>query len=314
MLGTSAQTPTRERNHNGYLLRLDGHGVLVDPGEGTQRQLLLAGLSGAAVDRVALTHLHGDHCLGLPGVLARRALDGVGEPAVLHYPVAESHRVRCLLEGPAVAEPFAVVHRPVPPGGGHVDRFGVWSVTALPLDHPVPTVGYRFTEDDGWRFDPDRLAAAGVRGPAVGELARTGRVRVAGRTVRLGDVATPRPGQVVAVIMDTGVCDAAHELAAGADLCLCEATYTDADRPLARRHHHLTAGDAARMAARAGVRRLVLVHFSQRYPDLGDHLRDARAHHPDVVVATDLTRVALPPRAGRTGRSRPPEARHPPAP
>ena len=93
VLGTASQTPTRYRNHNGYLLRWDGHGILFDPGEGTQRQLLLAGHSGADVDRICLTHLHGDHCLGVPGVLARMALDQVAGPVPVHHPSsgAEGH-------------------------------------------------------------------------------------------------------------------------------------------------------------------------------------------------------------------------------
>ena len=86
VLGTASQVPTRTRNHNGYLLRWDGEGLLFDPGEGTQRQMIHAGVSAAQITRICLTHLHGDHCFGLPGVLSRLALDGVAHPVHLHYP------------------------------------------------------------------------------------------------------------------------------------------------------------------------------------------------------------------------------------
>ena len=88
MLGTASQAPTRTRNHNGYLLRWDGCGFLFDPGEGTQRQMLLAGVPSSAVHRVFLSHFHGDHCLGLPGVVQRMSLDGVGHPVAAHYPAS----------------------------------------------------------------------------------------------------------------------------------------------------------------------------------------------------------------------------------
>src|SRR3982750_4590233 len=86
LLGTASQAPTRYRNHNGYLLRWDAEGILFDPGEGTQRQLLLAGVASSAITRICLTHFHGDHCLGLPGVLQRLSLDRVTHPVDVWYP------------------------------------------------------------------------------------------------------------------------------------------------------------------------------------------------------------------------------------
>lgn len=86
VLGTASQVPTRYRNHNGYLLRWDGAGLLFDPGEGTQRQMLLAGVSATDVTRICVTHFHGDHCLDLPGVIQRLSLDGVPHPVDAHYP------------------------------------------------------------------------------------------------------------------------------------------------------------------------------------------------------------------------------------
>lgn len=92
ILGTASQVPTRTRNHNGYLLRWDGEGLLFDPGEGTQRQMLHAGVSATQITRICLTHVHGDHCFGLPGVLSRMALDGVPHPVHLHYPASGRRR------------------------------------------------------------------------------------------------------------------------------------------------------------------------------------------------------------------------------
>ncbi|WP_336920965.1 ribonuclease Z [Aquipuribacter sp. SD81] len=296
VLGTASQVPTRTRNHNGYLLRWGADGLLFDPGEGTQRQLTQAGVPASAVTRACLTHLHGDHCLGLPGVVQRLGLDGVRRDLPVHYPAAAAPTVTALLASSVHVPLVPVAHRPVD-GDGPVARGEGWTLSARALDHRVPTVGYRLEEDDGVRMLPDALAAAGVQGPDVARLQRQGTLEVGGRTVALADVSVPRRGQVAAVVMDTRWCDGAVELARGADLLLCEATYLHRDADLAEGHGHLTARQAGELAAAAGVRRLVLTHFSQRYGDSGEPFRTEAAEvHDDVVAAEDLQRVPLPPR------------------
>ena len=142
-----------------------------------------------------------------------------------------------------------------------------WTLEAHRLDHLVEAFGYRLVEPDGRRMLPEALARAGVAGPDVGRLQREGALDVGGRTVRLAEVSVPRPGQRVAFVMDTRLCDAVFALADGADLLVVESTFLDEDAVLARDHGHLTARQAATVAAECGVRRLVLTHFSQRYPD-----------------------------------------------
>jgi ribonuclease Z len=144
---------------------------------------------------------------------------------------------------------------------------------------------------------PERLEAAGVRGPDVGRLQRAGQVTTATGTVRLEEVSIDRPGQVLAFVMDTRRCDTAVELAANADLLVCEATFLEDDQDLALAYGHLTAAQAAWLAREAGARRLVLTHFSQRYTDSGRFAAEAGEIFPDVVVANDLDVIPVPPRA-----------------
>ncbi|MDT0166083.1 ribonuclease Z [Actinotalea sp. AC32] len=294
VLGTSSQVPTRERNHNGYLLRWDGErggeGVLFDPGEGTQRQMTLAGVAASSVTRICLTHVHGDHCWGLPGVLSRMVLDGVEHPVHLHHPASGADVVRALV---GLATPGLDL-RLVPHGAAGPVAPGI---EVVPLRHRVETFGYRVSEPDGWTVQAERARAAGVEGPDVGRLLHEGTLR----GVRVEDVAVPRRGQRVAVVMDTAVCAGAEELADRADVLLVEATYADDDAPLAERYLHLTAGQAGALARGRDVRRLVLTHFSSRYADLDPLLRQATdasrepdGTGPDVVLAHDLQRVALP--------------------
>ena len=114
VLGTASQTPTRYRNHNGYFLRWDGDGILFDPGEGTQRQLLLAGVSPWTFGRICITHLHGDHCLGLPGVVQRLSLDRVTHPVEVLYPSIGQVYIDRLLHAAVFDEHADLRQRPVP--------------------------------------------------------------------------------------------------------------------------------------------------------------------------------------------------------
>ena len=294
VLGTASQVPTRTRNHTGHLLRWDGAGLLLDPGEGTQRQLTLAGVPASAVSAIAITHAHGDHTLGLPGVLQRMALDGVRGPVPLVFPEAATGAVAHLLGAAAHAAELVEPH-PVT-GDGPVLALAGAVLEAAALDHRVPAVGYRLVEPDGRRMLPGALAARGIAGPDVGRLQREGSLPTADGGVRLEEVSAPRPGQRFAFVMDTRVCDGAARLAEGADLLVCEATFSSADADLAQAYAHLTARQAGQIAAAAGARRLVIAHFSGRYPDAEVLGAEAREVHGDVVVAEDLLRVPVPAR------------------
>lgn len=296
MLGTASQVPTRVRNHNGYLLFWDGEGFLFDPGEGTQRQMTHAGVTATGITRLCLTHFHGDHCLGVPGVIQRLSLDQVAHPVRAHYPATGAEFFARLRHASAYHANSEIVEEPVA-GDGVVASGGFGTLSARRLDHPVETYGYRLVEPDGRRMLPERLASYGISGPAVGRLVRDGRVDTGRRVVTVDEVSEVRRGQRFAFVMDTRLCDAVYALAEGVDLLVIEATYLDTDAGLAAAYAHLTAAQAARVAADSGVRRVVLTHFSQRYEDLRPFAREAATHFSgDVVIAQDLARIPVPPR------------------
>ncbi len=304
MLGTASQAPTRHRNHNGYLLRWDGFGVLFDPGEGTQRQMVIAGVASSDIDLICVTHLHGDHCLGLPGVLARMSLDGLERRVGVLHP-APSTRDMALLLAVAVGR-RTVTPVAVPCVEGEVPAVPVGlplQVSARWLDHRIPTLGWRLEEPAGRTMDRQALEAAGVRGRQVGELIQRGTIRTPRGTFTLDQLSRPRPGQSFALVMDSRPCPSAVDLARGVDLLVCESTFLSGagEEGLAEEYGHMTARQAAALARQAGARRLVLTHFSQRHPDEQDFAREAAEVFPDVIAARDLDRVPFP------GR-RPPEA------
>ncbi|WP_031038194.1 ribonuclease Z [Streptomyces sp. NRRL F-5650] len=293
VLGTASQVPTRHRNHNGYLLRWDGEGILFDPGEGTQRQMLRAGVAAHDLNRICVTHFHGDHSLGLAGVIQRINLDRVPHEITAHYPRSGQRFFERLRYATAYRETVALTEAPVDTDGP-LARTPAYTLDARRLSHPVESYGYRLTEPDGRRMLPERLAAHGIKGPDVGRIQREGSLN----GVRLDEVSEARRGQRFAFVMDTRLCAGVHALAEGCDLLVIESTFLDEDETLAADHGHLTAGQAARAARDAGVRHLVLTHFSQRYPDPGEFERQARAagYAGELTVARDLTRVPVPKR------------------
>jgi ribonuclease Z len=301
VLGTASAVPTKTRNHNGYLLRWDGVGLLFDPGEGTQRQLSHTGATANDITWICITHFHGDHCLGVPGIIQRIARDQVEHQVEAAFPASGADYWRRLRHATAFVDTDVIHEQPISGETMRLDPAGApFELTARRLTHLVEAYGFRLVEPDGVTMLPAELAARNVHGPLVGELQREGRVITPdGRTVTLAECSVPRPGQRVAFIMDTKLCDAVYALADGVDLLIIESTYLDEDAVLAAKYQHLTVGQAGRVAAECGVRRLVLTHFSERYgddPETAARFRTqaAAAYEGDIVVARDLDRIAVP--------------------
>lgn len=298
-LGTASQVPTRNRNHNAAFLHWDDLGVLFDPGEGTQRQMTLAGLTATQITHICITHFHGDHCLGLAGIIQRLSLDEVAHPVEVIFPAAGAVFFERLRHACSFYERAILVPRPVQASAGElieVCRAGKGRLLVQGLDHGIPCQGYRLEEDEARRMLPERLAAAGVTGPAVRRLQQEGQLQVGGRVVTLEEMSVRRPGQTFAYVMDTRACPGADALARGADLLVCEATYQQTEAADAHSNFHLTAAGAAELAARGGARRVALTHFSRRYPTVDGFRTEAAERHPDVVCGEDLAHVEVPAR------------------
>jgi len=164
---------------------------------------------------------------------------------------------------------------------------------SFPLEHSVPTVGFRLEEAARARFLPDKLEEMGIRGAMIGRLQREGWIKNQERIVRLEEVTVPHRGSIFAFVMDTRSCQGAMELAKDADLLVMEATYTSEHQDLASVYFHSTAANAAKTALDAGAKLLALGHFSQRYLNAEQHLIDAREIFPNVVALNDLDRIEI---------------------
>ncbi|MDZ7760401.1 MAG: ribonuclease Z [Desulfovermiculus sp.] len=294
VLGTASQVPTVQRNHVGFFLRWDHEGILFDPGEGTQRQMALAGIRAREISIICLTHFHGDHCLGLPGVIQRLSLDRVEHPVAVVYPASGHHFLHRLLQAAIFHNRLTVQEYPVSESGLILTRSG-FDLTAQPLDHKVDTWGYRLQEPDARTLLPEHIPGD-VHGPALGLLKSQGWVDSDQGRIFLEDVSVLKPGQSFALVMDTKMCPNAELLARGVDLVLSEATYLETEAQQADTYKHLTAAQAGCMAAHAGAHNLVLAHFSQRYASLKPFAEQAGRFHPRVIAAVDGQRIDLPER------------------
>lgn len=287
ILGCSSQQPTRTRNHGAYLVRWNEEGFLFDPGEGTQRQFIFANIAPPVVNRLFISHFHGDHCLGLGSMLMRLNLDKVTHPIHCYYPYSGKKYFDRLRYGTIYHETITVIEHPVKKDG-LVHEDDNFRIEAAFLDHGIDNVGWRVTEKDRRKYDKEKLARAGVIGPLVKELEKKGVLMIDGKKVALDDVSWMRQGDVLAVIIDTRRCPPCLELARNARLLLSESTYTEEHKDLAYRNHHLTAKEAAEIAKEAGAQQLILTHFSARYQDLAPLLEEARAIFPHTDVAKDF--------------------------
>lgn len=293
VLGTASQVPTRHRNHNGYFLRWDRQGFMFDPGEGTQRQMIHYGVTATAITKVLISHFHGDHCLGFASLVQRISLDNVPHTVDAFYPASgqvyyERLRRSSIFHDVAHIEPQPIA------ANGEAPAFDDMTLSWRALSHGVDCYGYRICEADQFRFDKAKLRSAGIAGRVVGQLQRGETVEIDGKAIRREDYGELKRGNSMAFVMDTRVCDAAFELARDVDLLVIESTYLHEVADDADRNGHLTAVQAATIAKQAGARRVVLTHFSQRYPDLSQFEQEARAIHPDVICARDGMVVPVP--------------------
>jgi ribonuclease Z len=302
-LGTGAAAPTRTRNVSSLAIVLDGRTLLFDCGEGTQHQLQRSTVHPGSIEAIFITHLHGDHLFGLPGLLATLGLNGRAAPLTIVGPTG----LREFLEAvPYLGAPYPISILPLPPGEGGAKRrvrgaalahhAAGFDVLSTQVDHSVDCHAYCVVEHDRrGTFDVARATALGVPpGPLFGRLQRGEDIEIDGRTIHSSDVlGPPRRGRRIAFVTDTRPCDAAIDLARGADLLIHEATYANDHAGDARDRFHSTAEEAAKVAAAAGVKALVLTHLSARYEDATPLLEEARAVFPEVSVAADLQEIVV---------------------
>ena len=297
LLGTAATMPLPDRALTAAVLECSGHSLLFDCGEGTQAAARRAGVSLMKLDGICLTHWHGDHIFGLPGLLQTLGCQGREKPLALFTPAGDAGLLEALrvLTGPL---PYPLRPALLPPEGLDLTALG-WptgaTLSAFPTRHRVASQGYCFTLARAGKFDPQRARALGVPMPLWERLQKGETVSAGERLVRPEEVLGPaRRGLRVVFSGDTAPCPGLEEAARGADLLLCDATYpTDDYADQAALYGHSTFPQGGALAAHTWARRLWLVHYSPIIQQPEDYLGEARAAFPAAECGADGKQITL---------------------
>ena len=300
LLGTAATLPQPDRALSSSVFTVGGRHILLDCGEGTQLALHRQHISPMKIDLIALTHYHGDHILGLPGLL--QTMDTMGRTAPLTITGPEEGHEAILAAVLTLADALAypVSFRAAPEDGLPLyDLCPKWppeaTLTAIPTVHRIPSQGYRLTLTRMRRLCADKAAAMGIAKHLWRKLHSGQSVDVNGRVIRPESVCGPeRPGLTVVFTGDTAPCKAVEQAARSADLLIMDATYADekhADK--AALYGHSTFAQTAMLAARAGVQRLWLTHYSAMISDPEEALPAAQAHFSAAECGRDGMRILL---------------------
>lgn len=302
LLGTSASRPTIERNVSSLAIHREGETLMFDCGEGTQRQMMRYGISFALED-IFFTHMHADHLLGVVGLIRTMALQGRTERLRLWGPRGAA-RVLKRAESLGFERSTFPVEIEEIDAAQRIARDG-YAIVPFPVDHRgAVSLGYALVEEDRkGRFNPDLARELGIpEGPLWGQIHRGKAVTLDdGRVIEPSVLVGPqRPGRTVVITGDTRPCAATVDAARNADLLVHESTFGDEEAERASETGHSTAREAAQVARDAGVRRLLLTHFSARYSrDAVELEREARSVFAETLIGRDGTEVDVPFRDGK---------------
>ena len=291
-LGTSSMVPTKERNQTAVFLSYESDGILFDCGEGTQRQLKIAGISLTKVNKILISHWHGDHVLGLPGLMQSLSASDYDKKLEIYGPTGTQKRIEKLFEAFVFDKRLDFSVSEV--GNGLFFENSSYSLEAFQLEHGIETLGFRFIEKDKRKIIMGKIRKHGIPdGPLIGQLQQGHEIELKGQIIRPHDVSVEEKGKIIAYVTDTVLCDGCYKTAADADLLICEATYTSKLEDKSEEYGHMTAKQAGELANKANARKLVLIHFSARYKNTQEIEEDARNVFDNTICAKDFMKISL---------------------
>ena len=293
-LGTSCAIPTPERNHPSIYFRYGRHRFLFDCGENVQRQMAIAKLSPMKIERIFISHLHGDHFFGLVGFLQSSYWRERSEPLYIYGPKGTDEMIGNIMRLVERHKPFEIVVTEV--SEGVIVDDNEFTVSAFPIRHNKPGFGYVFEEKERLHADEKKLRRMGLLpGKEYGLLKEGKSVEWKGKVLKPEDYVTHERGIKFVYTGDTMPCDATIKAADGADLLVHEASFAHDASDRAKESMHSTARQAGRIAREANVKQLALFHFSTRYKEeeLDKLLQDAQKEFDNVILAKDFMRLEI---------------------
>jgi ribonuclease Z len=282
-LGTGGSTPTKFRGLPSTALEHDGKLFLFDCGEGTQRQCIYYSVNISKIKAIFLSHIHGDHTIGIAGLMRTLALNKRTEPLEIYIPKGYEKQLSELMGFDRALIGYKILIKPIESGVIYKGRD--FEICAFKLNHTISTYGFAFKEKDGLNFIKSKVN--GVKGEMFKVLLTKKSIKVGNRTIRLKDVTIVKPGRKVVYATDTRPANTTLIAAKNADLLIHESTYGAAEKDLAKQRGHSTTLEAAAIAKKAKAKRLVLMHLSARYRSTEQLLKETKAVFNNTEIAKD---------------------------
>ncbi len=292
-LGTSGTLPTKERNQVAVHLRHNDNFILWDCGEGTQRQIAHTKTSAFKIDYIYISHLHADHLLGIGGLIQTMQFLGRKKDLVIYGPRGIEEYVKFFIDWDYRERGFKIEIREIFEGVLHEEED--YFIGAFPVKHNCVSYGFIFQEKPGLNLDKDKLKELGLlNNPKCRELKEKGVVSHLGREITVEEVAEPmRRGKKIVYSGDTVACSSLRKASEGADLLIADSAFGEEHRDKSREYMHGTAREMAELAKEAGVKKLVLIHFSNRYRDESLLEDEAREVFENSFAAKDLMKIEV---------------------
>ena len=293
-LGTSSAVPTKNRNHSSISLKAFGEVMLFDCGEGTQNQLTRTHISPMKIDKIFITHYHGDHILGLPGLIQSMGFRGRTKPLNIYGPKGLDKVIKSVKQLGYFLINFPLNYQEIKKEGTLIETEEYIIETCF-TNHNVPSVAYSIIEKKKPRFLREKAEELGVPvGPQFSKLHNGETITINGKTIKPEMVlGPPRKGKKICYSGDTRPCDKLIELAKESTILIHESTYHSSDEQRAIENAHSTSQDAAYTAKNAKVKQLILTHFSTRYLNTQELLKEAKKIFKNTITATDFLKIEL---------------------
>ncbi len=297
-LGTSQAVPTETRNHTAILLTYKGDNILVDCGEGTQRQFRKAKINPCKISKLLITHWHGDHVLGIPGLFQTLILNNYSRKLEIYGPRGTDKFIKEITK---IFIPVNKLNIKIREVKSKFFENEDYYLDAVALYHTVPVNGYAFVEKDKLKIRKDKISKILKKIKfkeedleKIGGLKKGNNVKIRDNVLKSKDLTFVEKGRKISFIFDTGYCKNAIKLAANSEIAILESTYSKEEESLAKEYRHLTSALAADIAKKAKVKNLILTHISQRHQYKEKKLlKEAKKIFSKTIIAEDLMKIEL---------------------
>ena len=291
-LGTGQAIPTKKRNHTAILLTYKSENILIDCGEGTQRQFRKLNINPCKLTKILITHWHGDHILGLPGLLQTLALNNYNRKLEIYVPKGTKHYMDLIFR--LFVFQGKIKYQVIECEQGKIFENNDFLIEAAKMEHNIPCLAFSFIEKEKIRINKEKLSKLGIKGKLIGELAKGKDIEFQGKKIKASELTYLQEGKKISFILDTAINPNCEKIAKNSDLLICESTYTEKEADRAREYKHLTAKQAAEIAKKSKSKKLILTHLSQRYENKEKLiLQEAKKIFKNTEVASDLMKTEI---------------------